>query len=445
LLAIWEAFCGALVTIVTMLPFYELIFGGDTQTGASPLYIWLADQFGHIFIGFGCVFLVGWIVASITRRAVPSYQLARPGARSAESTALSTSTVLTIGIGVLAFWVLKEVADLCLANWSSSQWIVVSYSDMISDFFTDIAFYSIGIALAFAHFGVFRLKPLPTLLLCSGVAALLGVIWVPIWIGLGETNIPFMARMTSVELVPEAHATRMENVLPEISSAPEKCLAAPSQPQPAVDMTGNRALRSQGQANPVLDCVVGNNCPDKTHYIVYGLKRDEMPELPDPDRLNARPDTEQERQAKVKNIKAVLPQMRRLGVSLVVERVIADPKATAHYSTLAQSIENDVQQSFLVLDNLERDITRYALRVSPLAKRTEALTAIFEGEIQTLQQRYAEKSVVWLSLNELTAVALCKTLSEKENRGLVNEVILIRAHLPSKAGHKPSAQVASHH
>jgi hypothetical protein len=185
-------------------------FGSDSQGGYPQSYIWMANQFGHVFIGFGGVFLGVWIASMIARRPAPSFSYAHR--RLGGEPTLSSRTVLIIGLAWLALWLAKEWAlDVALASERTAYWVTPYSRDLILDCLADSYFYLVGVGLALAHFGVLPLSPVPLLAGFFALAAAIAAYWLPERSRLETLNTPYFARLSSVQLglVPRAFSTRL--------------------------------------------------------------------------------------------------------------------------------------------------------------------------------------------------------------------------------------------
>ncbi len=236
--------------------YYSLVFGSDTQTGSSPAYVWLADQFGHLFIGFGGLFAILWALATLLGRPVPGYALAvdDPDRKAP----LSPRFIWTVALIGLALYCGKELRDISMAGGREAHWVEAWSWDVIEDSLTDIAFVAIGIVLALAHFGVFfRIHPF--LVFLAALVAVFGLVayWLDVFDGLGKTNIPYLARMASVNVSPAAPDN---GLVPDANSNPGQGLCEAYQKAPA----------------PPLQCTVLSECK-KTHFVIYALRDDEIP------------------------------------------------------------------------------------------------------------------------------------------------------------------------
>jgi hypothetical protein len=87
---------------------YSNFVGSETQNPYSEAYIWMANQFGHLFIGFGGLFLMTWIASYYFHRPAPGYsyggRLIDPSGRPT----LESRTVWLLAAAWLAVWMAKE-------------------------------------------------------------------------------------------------------------------------------------------------------------------------------------------------------------------------------------------------------------------------------------------------------------------------------------------------
>lgn len=398
--------------------YYSLIFGSDTQTGSTPAYVWLADQFGHIFIGFGGVFLLLWAVSLFTGRPLPSFRL--KSAQTSDRPPLSDRLIWTVALLWLAGWVAKELYDQSLAGEQVALWLEGWSLDLTQDVATDIAFYAIGVVLALAQLGVlFGLRPIGVFAAMLIVAGALVSYWLPVFDNLGKTNIPHLARISSVSLVPAAPT--------EAAARPSARSLAPLPEQCVLH-------REQPGIHP-MQCIARGGC-SKTHYIVYALTEAELPPPPNPDPgpgadrpallATAAPGPKQD------HLDAMLPELRKLGIAMVAERIFrkrSKEPNDIYFTTLYEVMRLDEKHPFLVLDNIERDITRYALsQTVDFDDKIPALEALFRKEMGSIGTDLATRSVIWLSLSENLAVALCRTLAS--HSGPDGRIVLIRAARP---------------
>ncbi len=417
--------------------YINLVFGSDTQTGSTPAYVWLADQFGHIFIGFGGLFLILWVISGVTRRPLPSYGF---GGVSASSRAALPGWVIWLVAAIwAAVWFRKELRDFSLAGEQAGTWLSVWTKDLVEDIATDMAFYLIGILLALAHFGVIGLRPVAVFIGTLLLAGVLVGYWLTVFDSLGKTNIPHFARMSTVKLVPQPPSAALTQAVNSGTPLPREC-----------------SLYQPG-TGPALQCTVRGGC-DRAHYVIYGLTDADMPPPPPPGtpagvghRIAMQGDAGD---PKREHIRKMLPELRKLGIALVAERVFRRRDGDIYYTTLLRAVETSNPQSTLVIDNIERDLTRYALSLSSrqnddnFNQKVPVLEALFNDELGTWRKEFAEKSVIWLSLNESLAVALCRTLVKMKpadtggERRSADRVILIRAELAKTGGTGVASKLA---
>ena len=182
----------------------EDLFHSDTQTGSTPSYVWLADQFGHMFIGFGGLFLFTWAIATLFGRTVPGYALSP---REDGKRTLPRSVIWSIALAIAAVYAYKERGDL-LEGVGENSWLQsltnLQPSDLFWDFATDFSFVAIGLVLALAHFGLFGIHP--SLVLAAAVLCIIGLtrVWLPSFEELGKADVPHFARINTVKLAPTA-------------------------------------------------------------------------------------------------------------------------------------------------------------------------------------------------------------------------------------------------
>jgi len=393
--------------------FYNLFWGSDTQTGATPAYVWLADQFGHVFVGFGGLFLILWGISWYLGKSTPSYGSKQRGTASQQ--ALSGQLIwIVAGIG-LAAYVAKELWDRSIAGPPTSHWLPSWDTDLVEDVLTDIAFVAIGIILALAHFGVlFGLRPIFVFLALLLVAGGLVRYWVPVFETLGKANIPHLARMSHVNLKRE--------------------------PSPAAARSDAECDANQAGSGPSLQCVLDGSCA-KTHHIIYGLTKEDTPEPPQRSSSNGERGADDAVQVAIPNfeegrIKKVLPEVRKLGIALIAEQAFRKRNEDIYYTTIFGAVEGTIKQKFLVIDSIDRDITRYTLSfssriTSSLDEKLTVLEGMFKAEPGSWRRDFFDKSVIWLSLSEPLAVALCQTLVGNKGDSEA-KIVLIRASLPEE-------------
>ena len=407
--------------------YIALVFGSDTQTGSTPAYVWLADQFGHVFIGFGGLFLALWLVSGIVRRPLPCYGF---GAAGTDGRVTLPGRLIWIAAGLwAALWFAKELRDLSMAGDQTSHWLAVWNKDLIEDVATDMIFYLIGITLALAHFGMLRVRPIFIFLIALLLAGGLCGYWVRVFDDLGKTNIPHLARMSSVTLVP---APPSEGLMQTLNTAPLPPQCGLYEPKP----------------QPALQCTMGGGC-GRTHYIIYGLTEADMPTPPPQGTRGTLVGNYISTQSgeiaaksypKQQRIKKTLPELRKLGVALVAEYIFRKRDGDIYYTTLLNAVEMASKQKTLVIDNIERDLTRYALSLSPQFRdanfndRTQVFETLFHDELGGWSKAFNEKSVIWLSFNESLAVALCRTLVQVSGEQSGDRVTLIRVGLSDQDG-----------
>jgi len=406
----------------TLKHYINLVFGSDTQTGSTPAYVWMADQFGHVFIGFGGLFLVLWMVSGVMRRSLPCYGF---GAPEPGQRALVPHKAVWIAAGAWGgLWLVKELYDLSLASAPTASWLFPSTTDLVSDFATDVSFYAIGMIIALAHFGVLGIRPFFVFLATLAFASWLVAHWVNLLDHLGNTNIPHLARIADVHLLPEQPSPTLRKAL-ETDPLPRQC-----------------ALY-EPKAEPALECTANGTC-NRKHFILYGLTADDMPPLPP---LGSPGDAGGETVAmwnslsdsRQANIKKMLPELRKLGIALAAEHVFRSGDGEIYYTTLLRTFEAGNRQKTLVIDNIESDLTRYALSVAPRQMNENfnntlpVLENLFNDEFGTWRKTFDEKAVVWLSFSEGMALTLCRVLARlAPGEDGVNDgrAVLVRVGIP---------------
>jgi hypothetical protein len=117
------------------------------------------------------------------------------------------------------------------------------------------------------------------------------------------------------------------------------------------------------------------------------------------------------------HIKRMLPELRKLGIALAAEHVFRSGDGEIYYTTLLRTVEAGHRQKTLVIDNIESDLTRYALSVAPrqinenFNNTLPVLENLFNDEFGIWRKTFDEKAVVWLSFSEGMALTLCRVLA----------------------------------
>ncbi len=155
--------------------------------------------------------------------------------------------------------------------------------------------------------------------------------------------------------------------------------------------------------------------------------------------------------------------MRKLGVALIAEHVFRKRTADARFSTLynfvlsnktdtqkpdsvaattvqpdANNPDEEVPPNVLVMDNIERDMTLRLIRSDngsvhfSINNKLSGLDELFGPTVGDLAKKLAEKTVVWLSLSDRSAVELCTALANRADQD--GKVVLIRAESPGPKG-----------
>ncbi len=181
---------------------YTQFVGSETQDPYSESYIWMANQFGHFFIGFGGLFILTWLVSFIRRKPAPSYGF---GATLADPTGrrptLSRKMIWTLALLWLTVWMTKEwLFDFYLMSQETSRLVSPYKADLLYDTATDSFFYLAGIAVALAHFGMLRISPLPVLIYVTLAAFGLAIYWLPIREKIETTGTPYFIRLNGPDL-----------------------------------------------------------------------------------------------------------------------------------------------------------------------------------------------------------------------------------------------------
>ena len=419
---------------VTGVPACEDLFHSDTQTGSTPTYVWLADQFGHMFIGFGGLFLFTWAAATLSGRTVPGYALSP---REDGKSTLPRSVIWIIAIGILAVYAYKEWGDLSDAAAGEGLWLKslpgIWDSDLLWDSVTDFSFVAIGLILALAHFGLFGIHP--SLVLAAMIVCMVVLIraWLPSFYELGKADVPHFARINTVKLIP---------------APPETNETLPSQCEPY----------KESEKAP-LQCVAEGTCT-KTHFVLYGFKKGELPAdedqfvnagLPDPN--GPRHQTRTPSPVVIR----VMSELRNLGVALVAEHVFrrgGRKGRTIRYSTLYHFAEDrgsstpssepepapqagvdtgggSATAPTLVIDNIEKDLALFLLRIrSGIDQKATALEELLGEPQHSLRDQLSRTTVVWVALKENRAIELCEFLNNNAGAGV--RIKMIHAKLPDE-------------
>lgn len=180
---------------------FQQFVGSETQSPYSESYIWMANQFGHFFIGFGGLFLLTWLTSFIRRKPAPSYSYGSKLVDPTGRQTLSAGVIWTLAIFWFAIWMSKEwLFDYLLMSDEASKLISPFHRDLVLDTATDSFFYTAGILVALAHFGKLRISPLPVLIY-SGIAAfLLTIYWLPEREKIETAGTPYFLRLTGPDL-----------------------------------------------------------------------------------------------------------------------------------------------------------------------------------------------------------------------------------------------------
>jgi hypothetical protein len=180
---------------------YTQFVGSETQEPYSESYIWMANQFGHFFIGFGGLFVLTWLMSFIRRKPAPSYSYGSKMVDPTGRQTLSATMVWMLAALWFAVWMSKEwLFDYLLMSREASQLISPFNNDLVFDTATDCFFYTAGIIVALAHFGMLRISPLP-ILFYSGIAAfLLALYWLPEREKIETAGTPYFIRLSGPEL-----------------------------------------------------------------------------------------------------------------------------------------------------------------------------------------------------------------------------------------------------
>jgi hypothetical protein len=178
---------------------YDSFFGSETQNPYSERYIWMANQFGHFFIGFGGLFLLTWIASYALRRPAPSYSYGCTMVDPQGRPAVHTATVWWLAAAWLAIWMAKEwLFDYARGGYIAWIYVDPFKDDLIWDTATDSFFYTAGTAVALAHFGALRLAPIPVLAAVFVIAAGLASYWLPARGKIETTGTPYFLRLSGL-------------------------------------------------------------------------------------------------------------------------------------------------------------------------------------------------------------------------------------------------------
>ncbi len=180
---------------------FNNFFGSETQEPYTEGYIWLANQFGHFFIGFGGLFLLTWIASYSSGHPVPSHsfdgRMVDPKGREP----IAARTIWFLALAWFVIWMAKEwLYDYSRASQLAFYLVDPFLDDLIWDTATDSFFYTAGIAVALSHFGLFRLTPIPIFLIVFVLAVGLATYWVPARQRLETAGTPYFIRLNSNDL-----------------------------------------------------------------------------------------------------------------------------------------------------------------------------------------------------------------------------------------------------
>ncbi|NJM33404.1 MAG: hypothetical protein HC850_00490 [Rhodomicrobium sp.] len=178
---------------------YKSFFGSETQNPYSESYIWMANQFGHFFIGFGGLFLLTWIASYWLRRPAPSYSYGCNMVDPQGRPTVRAATVWWLAALWLAIWMAKEwLFDYTRGSYIAWIYVDPFKDDLIWDTATDSFFYIAGTAVALAHFGALRLAPIPVLASVLVIAAGLAAYWLPAREKIETTGTPYFLRLSGL-------------------------------------------------------------------------------------------------------------------------------------------------------------------------------------------------------------------------------------------------------
>lgn len=162
-------------------------FGKDVQETPTVSYVWTADQFGHVGLGFQITFLFAGLALLSN---------------------LSTPWTLTIAAAVnFAIWVTKEIYDYIRERKKATAAESVfpfNGKEILWNVFTALFYILVGAIVAGAiPFGVW--SPLVTLVILLLPAALLGLWWLRRKIVFQQAGLPYLYRLANFPVpIPES-------------------------------------------------------------------------------------------------------------------------------------------------------------------------------------------------------------------------------------------------
>ena len=177
---------------------FNNFFGSETQEPYTEGYIWLTNQFGHFFIGFGGLFLLTWIASYASGRPVPSHAYEGQIVNRQGREPVTTRTIWFLVLAWFLIWMSKEwLYDYSRASQLAFYLVDPFFNDVFWDTATDSFFYTAGIVVALSHFGLVRPTPIPVFLSVFIIAVALATYWVPARQRLETAGTPYFIRLNS--------------------------------------------------------------------------------------------------------------------------------------------------------------------------------------------------------------------------------------------------------
>ncbi len=183
---------------------HDLYGTKDVQDAITASYVWMADQIGHLTLGFVPTLLFSWIWHGIWARWIAPANAFAPASPFAP--VLYPAGLVLIAAGIFGYWVSKELADLKDTRGRAGHVFPFDSGDLVWNVKTALLYFGIGGILATTAF-IHWYCLLGTFLLVLWPAFRVAFWWLRRKLAFQQAGLPYLYRLTNFSggIAPAAH------------------------------------------------------------------------------------------------------------------------------------------------------------------------------------------------------------------------------------------------